>query len=98
MIKLKNIPRSVIILGLVSLFTDIASEMLYPITPIFLTAVLGSSMAVVGMIEGIAEVTAGLLKGYFGNLSDKLGKRSIFVVFGYALSAISKPLPGVFPN
>lgn len=93
-----KIPRQVLILGLVSLFTDIASEMLYPVTPIFLTAVLGSSMAVVGLIEGIAEVTAGLLKGYFGNFSDRLGKRSIFVVIGYGISALAKPLPGIFQN
>jgi MFS family permease len=96
--KLKNIPRQVLILSIISLFTDLASEMLYPVTPIFLTAVLGSSMAVVGIIEGAAEVTAGLLKGYFGRLSDKLKKRSIFVVLGYALSALSKPLPGIFPS
>ncbi|MEJ2504961.1 MAG: MFS transporter [Ignavibacteriaceae bacterium] len=96
--KLKSIPKQVVILSLVSLFTDIASEMLYPVTPIFLTAVLGSSMAVVGIIEGIAEITAGLLKGYAGNLSDKIGKRSIFVVIGYSLSALAKPLPGIFPN
>ena len=93
-----KIPRQVFILGMVSLFTDIASEMLYPVTPIFLTAVLGSSMAVVGIIEGIAEFIAGLLKGYFGNLSDKVGKRSVFIVIGYGLSAISKPLPGIFQN
>jgi len=96
--KLKNIPKQVLVLSLVSLFTDIASEMLYPVTPIFLTAVLGSSMAVVGIIEGAAEVTAGLLKGYFGRLSDKLKKRSVFVVLGYSLSALSKPLPGIFPS
>lgn len=83
---------------MVSLFTDIASEMLYPVTPIFLTVVLGSSMAIVGLIEGIAEVTSGLLKGYSGNLSDKLGKRSIFVVFGYGISAFAKSLPGIFQN
>ena len=93
-----KISKQVFILGMVSLFTDIASEMLYPVTPIFLTAVLGSSMAIVGLIEGIAEVTSGLLKGYFGNLSDKLGKRSIFVVLGYGISAIAKPLPGIFQN
>ena len=93
-----RIPRQVFILGMVSLFTDIASEMLYPITPIFLTAVLGSSMAIVGVIEGIAEFISGLLKGYFGNVSDKIGKRSIFVVIGYSLSALSKPLPGIFAN
>jgi MFS family permease len=72
--------------------------MLYPVTPIFLTAVLGSSMAVVGVIEGIAEVTAGFLKGYFGNLSDKVGKRSIFIVLGYGISALAKPLPGIIQN
>ena len=95
---IKKIPQQVLILGMVSLFTDIASEMLYPVTPIFLTAVLGSSMAIVGIIEGIAEFIAGLLKGYFGNLSDKVGKRSIFIVIGYGLSAIAKPLPGIFQN
>lgn len=93
-----KIPKQVFILGMVSLFTDIASEMLYPVTPIFLTTVLGASMAVVGMIEGIAEITAGLLKGYFGNLSDRIGKRSIFVVLGYGISALVKPLPGIFQN
>ena len=96
--KIKELPKQVILLGFVSLFTDMASEMLYPITPIFLTVVLGSSMAVVGLIEGIAELTAGVLKGYVGNLSDKLRKRSIFVVIGYSISALSKPLPGIFPS
>lgn len=93
-----KISRQVFILGMVSLFTDIASEMLYPVTPIFLTTALGSSMVLVGVIEGVAEVTAGLLKGYFGNLSDRIGKRSIFVVLGYGISAIVKPLPGIFQN
>jgi MFS family permease len=96
--KLRGIPRQVILLGLVSLFTDMASEMLYPVTPIFLSGALGASMAIIGMIEGLAEVTAGFLKGYFGFLSDKTGKRSIFVVMGYSLSALSKPLPGLFPS
>ncbi len=96
--KIKELPKQVILLGFVSLFTDMASEMLYPVTPIFLTVVLGSSMAVVGLIEGIAELTAGVLKGYAGNLSDKLRKRSIFVVIGYSISALSKPFPGIFPS
>lgn len=69
--------------------------MLYPITPLFLTTVLGASMAAVGLIEGIAEVTAGLLKGYFGALSDKVGRRSIFVVLGYGISGLVKSLPGL---
>lgn len=96
--KIKNIPRQVVLLGLISFFTDFASEMLYPVTPIFLTSILGASMAAVGLIEGLAEVTAGFLKGYFGALSDKLGKRSIFVLLGYSLSGLVKPLPGLFQN
>lgn len=96
--KFKNISRQVLILGMISFFTDFASEMLYPVAPIFLTGALGASMAVVGIIEGFAEVIAGLLKGYFGFLSDKIGKRSIFVMLGYGLSSIIKPLPGFLPN
>jgi MFS family permease len=95
--KIKNISKQVVILGMVSFFTDFASEMLYPVTPLFLTAALGASMVTVGIIEGLAEVTAGILKGYFGALSDKIGKRSIFVVIGYGLSGIVKSLPGFFP-
>jgi MFS family permease len=95
---MKKIPRQVLYLSVISLFTDMASEMLYPVTPIFLSTVLGASMAVVGLIEGFAEITAGLLKGYFGILSDKIRKRSVFVSAGYALSALSKPLPGIFPS
>ncbi len=95
--KLKKMPRQVIILGMVSFFTDIASEMLYPVAPIFLAS-LGASMALVGILEGAASVIAGVLKGYFGALSDKLGKRSIFVLLGYGLSGLIKPLPGFFPS
>lgn len=95
---MKKMAKPVWILGFISLFTDFASEMLYPVTPIFLTAALGASMTTVGFIEGIAEVTAGLLKGIFGTLSDKLGKRSIFVKIGYSLSGVVKPLPGIFPS
>lgn len=91
-------PRAVILLGLVSLFTDIASEMLYPVMPVFFTTVLGASMAAVGLLEGTAEFIAGILKGYFGFLSDKVRKRSLFVSLGYGLSALSKPLPGLIPT
>lgn len=89
---IKGIKKNVFVLGLVSLFTDISSEMLFPIIPIFLTAVLGAPMAVVGIIEGIAESTASILKVVSGWLSDKSGKRKPFVIYGYSLSAISKPL------
>ena len=74
-----------------SLFTDIASEMLYPVLPIYLKSI-GYSILFIGILEGITEVVAGYSKGYFGNLSDLNGKRVPFVRLGYALSAISKPL------
>ncbi|MCW7475349.1 MFS transporter [Leptospira levettii] len=74
-----------------SLFTDIASEMLYPILPIYLKSI-GYSILFIGFLEGVAEFVAGYSKGYFGNLSDIQGKRVPFVRLGYALSAISKPL------
>ncbi len=96
--KKNKISKQVFYLGIVSFFTDFASEMLYPITPIFLTSILGASMSIVGIIEGIAEVTAGFFKGYFGVLSDKLDKRKIFVVSGYGLSGLVKSLPGIFAS
>jgi len=69
----KNIlSKNVVILGLVSFFNDLASEMVYPIVPIFLTSVLGAPVALVGLIEGIAESTASLLKVFSGWLSDKV--------------------------
>ncbi|MCH8326047.1 MAG: MFS transporter, partial [Bacteroidetes bacterium] len=72
--------------------------MLYPVIPIFLTSILGASMSVVGAIEGAASIIAGVLKGFIGNLSDKIGKRALFVRIGYTLSALAKPLPGLFPH
>ena len=89
---IRGIKKNVFVLGLVSFFTDISSEMLYPVIPIFLTTVLGAPMAVVGIIEGVAESTASILKVVSGWLSDKVGKRKPFVVYGYGLSAVAKPL------
>ncbi|MET0759039.1 MAG: MFS transporter [Flavobacterium sp.] len=80
---------------MVSLFTDIASEMLYPIMPIYLKTI-GFSIVLIGILEGVAEATAGLSKGYFGKLSDNSGKRVPFVQIGYTLSAISKPMMAFF--
>lgn len=77
-------------LGWVSLFSDFASKMVYPITPLFLTAVLGAPVWTVGFVEGISESTASLLKLYSGWLSDWTGQRKTFVVTGYGLGAISK--------
>ncbi len=91
----KNITRTVWVLSLVSLFTDMASEMLYPVMPIYLKTI-GFSIVLIGILEGVAEATAGLSKGYFGKLSDVTGKRAPFVQIGYGLSAISKPMMAVF--
>ncbi|MEO0866949.1 MAG: MFS transporter [Cyanobacteria bacterium J06642_11] len=77
-------------LGWVSLCTDFASKMVYPITPIFLTSVLGAPVWTVGVIEGIAESTASLLKLYSGWLSDRVGQRKPLALAGYGLGAISK--------
>src|SRR5659263_315167 len=89
---IKGIKKNVFVLSLVSFFTDISSEMLYPIIPIFLTTVLGAPMTIVGIIEGIAESTASILKVVSGWLSDRSGKRKPYVIYGYGLSTISKPL------
>ncbi|HAT71430.1 MAG TPA: MFS transporter [Elusimicrobia bacterium] len=87
-----GLTRNVTFLGVVSGLTDISSEMLYPIVPVFLTTVLGAPMQVVGLIEGVAEATASFVKILGGRLSDKAGRRKPFVVLGYSLSAISKPV------
>ncbi|MGZ3744057.1 MAG: MFS transporter, partial [Pseudobdellovibrionaceae bacterium] len=94
----KALNSTVIRLGIISFFTDVASEMLYPITPIFLTAVLGASMASLGMIEGVAEAISGLLKTYSGSWSDRIVKRKPFVMVGYLMAALSKPLIGIAGN
>lgn len=92
---LKIITRNIWILSLVSLFTDMASEMLYPVMPVYLKSI-GFSILLIGVLEGVVEATAGLSKGYFGNLSDRTGLRKPFVQMGYALSALSKPMMAVF--
>lgn len=91
----KIITRTILLISLVSFFNDIASEMLYPVMPVYLKSI-GFSIALIGILEGIAEATAGISKGYFGNLSDKTGKRLPFVQIGYLLSAVSKPLMALF--
>jgi MFS family permease len=88
---MKAITRIIWILSLVSLFNDVASEMLIPIMPLYLKSI-GFSVLIIGVLEGFAEAIAGLSKGYFGKLSDQLGKRAPFVRWGYALSAVAKPL------
>jgi MFS family permease len=87
--------RTVIVLSVVSLFADIASEMIYPVIPIYLKEI-GFSVLLIGVLEGVAEFTAGISKGYFGKLSDEKGVRLPFIKSGYFLSTISKPMMAVF--
>jgi len=89
------INRTVLILSIVSLLADIASEMLYPVIPVYLKEI-GFTVVWIGMLEGIASFTAGISKGYFGKLSDEKGVRLPFVKLGYFLSALSKPLMATF--
>lgn len=94
---MKYLTRSIWLLALVSLFTDMASEMLYPVMPLYMDQI-GISIAFIGILEGIAQAIASLSKGYFGALSDKMGKRARFVRAGYSLSAIAKPLMVLIPH
>lgn len=87
--------RTVWLLGMVSLFTDMASEMLYPIMPLYLKSI-GFSVLGIGILEGMAEAAAGLSKGYFGKLADHRARKAPFVQLGYLLSALSKPLMAVW--
>ncbi len=89
---LRRLPRNVWVMSATSLLNDISSEMLLNLIPFFLANILGVRTAVIGLIEGVAETTASLLKIYFGALSDRYGKRKPFAVVGYALSALTKPL------
>jgi len=89
---LRAIPRGVWLLGLVSLFMDVSSEMIHALLPVYLVAVLGASALTVGFIEGIAEATAMITKIFSGALSDWLGRRKLLAAIGYGLSAFTKPI------
>lgn len=91
------ITKVILLVSFVSLFNDISSEMLYPVMPIFLRSI-GFSIALIGILEGVAEATAGISKGYFGQYSDRIGRRVPFIQLGYLLSALAKPLMIVFIN
>lgn len=88
----KGISGNVLIFGLVSFFTDISSEMIYPLLPLFLTTVLGAGPAFLGVIEGVAESTASLLKLVSGIISDRVPRRKPLVLAGYGLSSLARPL------
>jgi MFS family permease len=91
----KGLTRNVVILGFVSLLNDGASEMIYPLLPVFLTAVLGAGPAALGIIEGIAESTASFLKLFSGYLSDRVKRRKGWIVAGYSISNLIRPLIAV---
>lgn len=89
-----GITGNVLVLGLVSFFTDVSSEMIYPLLPLFLSSVLGAGPAFLGVIEGVAESTASLLKLGSGVVSDRIARRKGLVLFGYGLSSLMRPLIG----
>jgi MFS family permease len=89
----KKIPLTIIMLGVVSLFTDAATEMIYPLVPMYVAA-LGSGAILLGIIEGVAETAAAMLKLISGIISDKVGKRKPLVLIGYALSTVARPFTG----
>src|SRR5579859_4982712 len=93
--QIRGITRNVVVLGLVSFFTDVASEMLYPLIPLFLVGALGASPALLGLIDGVAEGGSSILRWLAGAVSDRYRRRKPFVVAGYSISALSKPLMGL---
>ncbi len=86
------IPRTVWALGFVSMFIDISLEIIHALLPLFLTATLGVSVAMVGLIDGVVEATASISKVFSGYLSDRMGKRKPLILIGYGIGALSKPL------
>jgi MFS family permease len=96
--KICGFNRNIFFTGLVSFFMDFSSEMVYPLVPLFLSSVLGVPKSVIGLIEGIAESTASLLKVFSGWLSDRLGHRKWLMALGYGISTLSRPLIATAPN
>src|SRR6266566_2317996 len=90
--RYRRLPRNVFAISLVSLLNDASSEIIYPLLPIFLSTTLGASARAIGIIEGAAESVSSLLKLFAGYLSDRLGKRKLLVVSGYALAGLARPL------
>jgi MFS family permease len=88
---LARLPRNIWVVTVTSFLTDISSEMIFNLIPLFLANVLGVGTAVIGLIDGVAETTASLMKFYAGAVSDRLGQRKWLAVGGYALSAVAKP-------
>jgi MFS family permease len=91
---LAGISRNTVLLAFASLFSDVSSEMLYPILPIFLTQILRGGGSVVGLVEGVAQATQNVVQGFSGWLSDRLQKRKSLALTGYFVSALGKPIMG----
>lgn len=89
--KFLGVGKNVFFTGLVSFFMDVSSEMIYPLVPLFLANVLGAEKSLIGLIEGIAEATASLLKVFSGWFSDRIGNRKGLMAAGYAISTLSRP-------
>jgi MFS family permease len=96
--RLSALPAGVWALGLVSLLMDTSSELIHSLLPIFMTTVLGASLLTVGIVEGIAEATAAVLKVFSGAISDRLRKRKALLLLGYGLAAVTKPLFPLAPS
>ena len=90
-----GLSRSTFLLALASFFSDISTEMLYPVLPVFLIQTLHANGSIVGLVDGFAQAVQNLVQGFSGSLSDKLQKRKPIALAGYFLSAIAKPLMGV---
>ena len=88
----RALPTGIWALGFVSMLMDISSELIHSLLPVFMTTVLGASMATIGLLEGVAEGTAAVTKVFSGAISDYLGKRKLLAVLGYGLGAITKPI------
>lgn len=93
-----KIPSGVWVLGFVSMFMDISSEMIHSLLPLFLVGTLGAGAFLVGIVEGLAEATALTVKIFSGVLSDYLGKRKVLAIIGYGLGALTKPLFAIAPG
>jgi len=93
-----GLPRNVTMLGWTSFFTDAGSEMILPILPLFLRGALNAPMIAIGLIEGVAEATANILRIGSGFFADKLNRSKPLVVAGYALSAVAKPFLAIVPS
>ena len=95
---LSRIPKGVWVLGGVSLLMDVSSEMIHSLLPLFMATTLGASVIIIGIIEGVAEATALMLKVFSGVISDYVGKRKGLALLGYGLGALSKPLFAIAPT